>query len=1016
MDEKSTIFEAMKKCEGFFNFTLNEENRMTASYSKRWDEIPPEDFYIPEQHEGKKVEVLNLDWYLPENTTTLYIPRTINEIQLVDGNFAPSLKKIIVSDENESYWSDGYALYTKDKTKLLRLFNTFLEEYYVAEGTKVLGEKAFLNCYVLKKIVLPDTVVELEKGVFGAGYREGVELVDREVIGIENTHFSDISAVYQTTYYRDNPNLTSGKTLVLCRKLDNAKYVVPEGIEEIGRDCFSRREGEDQNTLVEIVMPDTVRRIGNNAFKGNIKLNAVRLSGNLENIPDGAFDHCDSLEKLYVPASVSDFSLFSLPENNKTYKASPSAFKEIVIAEDNPYYCSIDGILYSKDHKKLLFVPRDLDIKTFRVPDGVEHIEDYAFSYQHYLEEIVLPGSVVSIGEYAFSSCLSLRSVQLINVQKINNGAFSECSRLERVELSDSLRIISDWAFRECQSLRQITLPEGVEVIGGDAFSKTSLQTVRIPKSVKTAGYGSFDSCDEITIYDSIDPFAGDCNASVDTVNGRPNSQAGCVGLYSFGGRFRLNWHNHVMTVRSTATDEILFKILMYCESDQRWYANLLSSAWGHNATFAFPALDKSFTKISGYKPQVAMLRLRYPVDLSEEAASNYKKYITKVAKDAVRFCIDSDDMEMLNLCREIGAIKPNSLPELIEYANSKGKVDFSAWLLDFQNANPVKTKKKSALSLNEELKPKKTKTVDKTSDTYMKKVWSVSEQYNGKFYITSYKGEDTDIVFPTEVAGKKIFGIASRRSAPAIYPLLTSVIIPEGYEEIGGSAFADCKALKSISIPQSVEKIGDNAFSGCVSLEKIVIPEKTWIIGKWALRDCTALKDIYILNRYLSFEGKAVLRGCGNYIVHAPAGAAVERSVKGKHFAALSPNDTKAFAQNVFSEPVKEMMLWIEPMDEESLAQIKANLGEGSEEFLQSLIANHGDGYVPCVGDKVHFEGVNACIGNHGPCGEPTVHAREIELYWENLEGTVISEIRNLNEDGHTKVFDVKIRLKDSM
>lgn len=156
------------------------------------------------------------------------------------------------------------------------------------------------------------------------------------------------------------------------------------------------------------------------------------------------------------------------------------------------------------------------------------------------------------------------------------------------------------------------------------------------------------------------------------------------------------------------------------------------------------------------------------------------------------------------------------------------------------------------------------------------------------------------------------------------------------------------------------------------------------------------------------------MLRGCGNYVVHASAGAEVGKSVKGKNFAALSPDDRKEFAQNVFSEPVKEMMLWIEPMDEESLAQIKANLGDGSEEYLQSIIANHGDGYLPCIGDIVHFEGVNACIGDHGPCGEPTVHAREIELYWESLEGTVISEVRYYNNDGHTKVFDVEIRLKD--
>lgn len=166
-----------------------------------------------------------------------------------------------------------------------------------------------------------------------------------------------------------------------------------------------------------------------------------------------------------------------------------------------------------------------------------------------------------------------------------------------------------------------------------------------------------------------------------------------------------------------------------------------------------------------------------------------------------------------------------------------------------------------------------------------MKKVWGVSTDRNGRNLITSYKGEDTEIVFPTEVAGKKISGIASRRNAPAIYPLLKSVVIPEGYEEIGSSAFAGCKSLTNIKLPKSLTSIGDNAFSECSSLETITIPRYVFTIGKWAFRDCHFLKDVYVYSPYVSGEGKAIFRGCYNYVVHAPEGAQIARSAKGKRF-----------------------------------------------------------------------------------------------------------------------------------
>ena len=1014
--------EDREKSSAFLSFEENADGGLIAKYNQHgiWGEKAPDHFYIPETHDGKAVETLDLSWFLPEDMVYLFLPKSLKEIRFNQYEFAPALEKIEIDPENNSYWTDGVGLYTKDRTKFLRLLNLHLEEYAVAEGTRILGNQAFANCWVLRKVVLPDTVQELEERAFAAGYKEGIEPVDREVIGIEHVHFEDVSAVWQTTYFRDNPNTISGKTYVACRAFGGSKFVVPEGVEVIGRGCFQRNRGADQEELEEIVLPDTVRTIKDYAFSGNKKLQTVKLSENLENIPDGAFDQCESLETLYIPASVTDFSLLSLPESNKSLNSNPSQFREIVVADNNPCYCSLDGILFSKDKKTLFFAPRNLTLSSYAVPDGVEHIMDYAFANNRGLKEIQIPDSVQTIGEYAFAHCKELQSVQLSQICEIGTGAFSECVDLSIVVFPQSLVKIGESAFSGCRKLVSISLRSGLETIGKAAFENCGLSSVVIPKTVKRIFREAFTGCKSITVYDTIDPDAGECHAAIDMWNAKPNSEVGAIGVdfWKMNRRMNREWANHRIIVKSAETDSVKYVVNMESDAEQRQYYSMLISGWGHHATFAFSALDEFFPKIAGgeYKLRVALSRLKYPVELSDEKKEAYTKYITRVAKDAVKECITSDDMELLELLKDIGAIKPQHLEELIDFANQKLKTEFVAWLMNYQHANPAKAKKKKdELTLDAESKPKKTKPVDKTSDAYMKKVWGVSTDYRGRNLITSYKGEDTEIVFPTEVAGKKISGIASRRGVPAIYPSLTSVVIPEGYEEIGGSAFAGCKALKRVILPNSVESIGDQAFMECASLETIILPTKLWNLGKWAFRDCCALKDVYVLNPYMNIEGKAVFRGCGSYVVHAPAGAAIGMSVKGKHFAVLSANDNRGFAKAFFPEPVKEMVFLNEPLDEESIARIKANLPEGADDFLQGLIASQGDGYIPQIGDEVYFDGASVLVQGHGPVGSVTKLATEISQVAPFLEGTVISEVRDWNAKGEepAKCFDVEVWLK---
>ena len=89
------------------------------------------------------------------------------------------------------------------------------------------------------------------------------------------------------------------------------------------------------------------------------------------------------------------------------------------------------------------------------------------------LEELILPYSVTSIGEYAFEECISLKQIQLPPyAQSIGKGAFTNCFELERLDLPGTLTSIGAGAFRQCNKLSGIVIPEGITIIEANTFAQ----------------------------------------------------------------------------------------------------------------------------------------------------------------------------------------------------------------------------------------------------------------------------------------------------------------------------------------------------------------------------------------------------------------------------------------------------------------------------------------------------------------------------------------------------------------
>ncbi len=597
-------------------FALNGFNEKRVSVPNRINGEPARNFdfgYIPDF-----VECL----VIPPNTTNL-LNLSREKIFYSDSQ---SLKKVLIAEDNSAYWSDGSAIFSKDKKCLLRFISYPAKKYTVPEGTERLAEYSFASMKNLKTLILPSSLKTIAEHAFSGCDKladiQGFENVTEVGEGIFSGSFLGRRTI---PFEQKSAVLIVGSKLLKYSDLSTKEIIVPDGITSIGDYAFG---WDNDNDLVETIhLPDSVREIGKYAFQRRSKLRRINIPNGVKEIRDGTFYNCEALESLSIPASVEKIDLRAFPKYQSGKYTKKCALKTIEVAADNMFYCSINGMLFTKDKSQILFIPSVIQKTDFIIPEGVKVLNDYLFDENNTMTELVLPESVEKIGESSFRYCTNLRKIVLPEgLEVIGEFAFCGCSKLETVIWPKKLISIEDMAFNET-GLTSVNLPETIKHIGTRAFAKTKLKTVTIPKSVRTLGWGAFSGTPEIVVYDTIDPEAKSADAAIDTINGHPNSLVGCVGIDSLHRRV-----NHSIVVKSAESDEIKYKVWMGADVSQRDYYCFLSSAWGHNATFAFSQLDEFFPRIRGkeHKLQVAKYRLEYPVDLSDTAKAKFESYVKK--------------------------------------------------------------------------------------------------------------------------------------------------------------------------------------------------------------------------------------------------------------------------------------------------------------------------------------------------------------------------------------------------
>lgn len=668
-----------------------------------------------------------------------------------------------------------------------------------ADGTRLLTYAASAP---QQSFVMPETLTQIDDGAL------------KNLRYLETLTFSPIFSDYQAGMFE---NATGLKTVNFG---EGTLTAIPD---RFFKGCTS------------LVSPNAftgVKSVGESAFEGCTAVQSLSFDDSLSNIGTKAFQNCTALESVHIPDSVTSLSAaafrndvslteFQMPERLHTVSASAfSGCTSLKTVTWSKYLQTIEANVFENTAlTEIIF------------PESLTRIGAYAFAGIGTLESIVLPENVNTIGSSAFSGT-GIQTLKLPkSVTTLGNGAWMNCAALREVQWDAALAKIPANTFEHCTALTQIELPDGIVEIGARAFSgNESLTNVTLPRTVRRIESAAFEGCSALTdilLWPDVEEIAADAFANCEnlTIRGWKGSAAEKAAT-SQGVNF------------AAADQEISYTL----NAAQDGY--LVSGCDENAVLLVLPAVHNGLPVVG--TAENAFANCKYLQEVRVEAESVYLQVCDGILMDATGKTL------LLYPARRAGAdlVIDENVTAIADYAFA-----YCQHLRSITIGTQVETIGDHAFdAVNDAL----CLVVQDGSPAqlwasahgvrYASESTSFSYRLEGdKAYITGYTGTLPDVVVPAVIDGYPVYAIENLRS-----PILTHVVVSEGIEVIGDSAFKAyfdyekgyIRTLVSVSLPQSLKIISDDGFWGQENLQEITLGSVVEI-GQSAFGSCTMLKQI---------------------------------------------------------------------------------------------------------------------------------------------------------------------------
>ncbi len=236
-------------------------------------------------------------------------------------------------------------------------------------------------------------------------------------------------------------------------------FVLPQGVKSTTYGLETETGFNETDMLKTLVFPKGIKSVG--GFNSCTNLTGLVFPDSLEEIKSFAFCDCKKITSIRIPASVKilDGSCFA-GCNIERYE----------IDENNPYFISVDGVVYTKDLTTLVAFPSAYPHKNYSILEKTKTIGDSAFMYSQ-IESIILSDGLVAIKDRAFNGS-SICCIEMPDsVKEVGKLSFECCFQLEHIRLSNSLAILPRQLFSSCPKLKVLDVPPNIKSVSYSALA-----------------------------------------------------------------------------------------------------------------------------------------------------------------------------------------------------------------------------------------------------------------------------------------------------------------------------------------------------------------------------------------------------------------------------------------------------------------------------------------------------------------------------------------------------------------